>query len=172
MIIVRQEEKKDVAAVRSVHLAAFPTSKEADLVDALRATSYYDRELSLIAEEDGVIVGHILFNRIVIKENHHTYPALALASLAVSPQVEEDVSSLLITKGLERCKYLGHKLVTVLESTSYYKRFGFEPAELHEITTPACFPEDSLLIYPLSESVSEIKGMVVYPREFNMILGQ
>lgn len=169
MIIVRQEEKKDVDAVRALHLTASSTSEKANLVDALRATNYYDRELSLVAEEDDKMVGHILFTRVVIKEGNRNYPALSLATLAVSPEYQEDIDSLLITKGLERCKYLGYKLVTVLGNAAYYKRFGFEDASSHEIIAPLGFLEESFMIYPLSTLSSDIKGTVVYPREFNKV---
>ncbi|MGL4345952.1 MAG: GNAT family N-acetyltransferase [Cellulosilyticaceae bacterium] len=171
MIIVRQEEKKDIDAIRSVHLAAFKTSDEADLVNALRTTSYYDRELSLVAEKDGQIVGHILFTRVVIKEGNQSYPALSLAPLAVIPSAQnQQIGSLLITKGLERCKYLGYKLVTVLGNPAYYKRFGFEQASLHDIIPPASFPEEAFMVSHLSPAEPTIKGTVLYPREFNIVL--
>ncbi|MGL4739090.1 MAG: GNAT family N-acetyltransferase [Cellulosilyticaceae bacterium] len=169
MIIVRQEEKKDVDAVRALHLTASQTSEKANLVDALRATNYYDRELSLVAEKSDEMVGHILFTRVVIKEGNHNYPALSLATLAVSPEVEDEVDVLLITKGLERCKYLGYKLVTVLGNPAYYKRFGFEDATLYEITAPAGFVEEPFMIYPLSPLANDIKGTAVYPREFSRL---
>lgn len=63
-MFVRPEHAPDIAAVRAVNLAAFPTPAEADLVDALRAQA--QPLVSLVSEADGEIVGHILFSPVTL----------------------------------------------------------------------------------------------------------
>jgi putative acetyltransferase len=61
-MIIRDETVDDRAAVRRVVIAAFEQPAEADLVAALQASG--DAEFSLIAEDDGDVVGHILFSKL------------------------------------------------------------------------------------------------------------
>ncbi len=77
-MIVRPEQPSDVAAVRAVHDAAFNQPHEGRLVDALRGTTSL---VSLVAEAQGEIVGHIMFSRITIAGTM----AVALAPMGVRP---------------------------------------------------------------------------------------
>jgi putative acetyltransferase len=60
-MIIRPEEPADCVAIRTVIDAAFPTQAEAQLVDQLRADG--DAEISLVAIDDGGVVGHVMFSR-------------------------------------------------------------------------------------------------------------
>ena len=57
MITIRSETPEDIEAIRAVHTASFPTPEEARLVDLLRAAGRLT--ISLVAEDDGVVVGHV-----------------------------------------------------------------------------------------------------------------
>ena len=124
-LIVRAETPGDRDAIRAVHEVAFPTPQEADLVDALRVDD--DLVLSLVAIEDGAIVGHIAFSRMTVKSDTGEFAALALAPVAVIPEFQrEGVGSTLIENGLELLAKKGEKLVFVLGEPDYYGRFGFQ----------------------------------------------
>lgn len=58
-MIIREERQDDEERIRTVNLAAFDTSTEADLVDALRRRA--TPLVSLVAEDDADVIGHILF---------------------------------------------------------------------------------------------------------------
>ena len=83
-IYIRIETGSDRAAIREIHKAAFGTELEAILVDQLCAQGH--AKLSLVAEVDGVLIGHILFSAMNIKTEGEAVTALALAPLSVRPE--------------------------------------------------------------------------------------
>ena len=126
-MIVRPERASDRPAVRHVHATAFTTPDEADLVDALRALA---RPLvSLVAEADGVVVGHVMFSPVALPA-HRELRLMGLAPLAVVPARQRSgIGSALTRAGLERCRDLDVGAVVVLGHPDYYPRFGFTRAD-------------------------------------------
>jgi putative acetyltransferase len=123
---IRPEQPADIAGVRAVNQAAFPTSAEADLVDALREQAA--PIVSLVADDDDAIVGHILFSPVSLL-GHPELTIMGLAPMAVLPERQRrGVGSALVRTGLERCTQLGCQAVIVLGHPTYYPRFGFQPA--------------------------------------------
>ncbi len=125
MADVRPEENGDIAAVRGVNLQAFEASAEADLVDALRAAG--GASLSLVAIEDGVVAGHILFSPVEIEGTEGVFLALAPVAVATARQ-GRGIGSELIRAGLDRCREIGARAVVLLGDPAYYSRFGFRVA--------------------------------------------
>ncbi|HKH45464.1 MAG TPA: hypothetical protein VKM72_12430 [Thermoanaerobaculia bacterium] len=76
-MLIRAERDADRAAIHAVNAAAFPTPAEADLVNALRQQA--DPLISLVAERDGAILGHILFSPVTL-EGRPNLPFMGLAS--------------------------------------------------------------------------------------------
>src|SRR5262245_26783884 len=121
---LRPERPSDAADVRAVHVAAFPTPAEANLVDALRSAGH--ASVSLVAEADGKIVGHILFSPMSIAEHPAITDGLGLAPLAVLPALQRrGIGAALVREGLDSCRKLGAGFVAVLGDPAYYTRFGF-----------------------------------------------
>lgn len=171
MPIIRSELKGDYASIFTIHQSAFKRDIEAELVNRLRTTNYYHSELSLVAEENSELVGHLLLTRVVIKDGNKTYPVLALAPIGIKEAFQrKGIGSILIEEALKKAKYLGHKAVIVLGDPKYYARFGFEKASNYEITPPTNFPEEVFLIKKLSPEDLDFKGQVIYPVQFNMII--
>ena len=83
MISIRSGQQRDRGAIRLVEEHAFGQAAEAGLVDAL--VDGGDAVVELVAEEDGQVVGHILFSRLYVVDGHSRFPAVALAPLAVEP---------------------------------------------------------------------------------------
>ncbi|NNF56757.1 MAG: N-acetyltransferase, partial [Rhodothermaceae bacterium] len=83
-IEVRPEEPRDVPAVRWVNKAAFGQPDEADLVDRLRDQA--EPFLSLVAEQDGAVIGHILFTPMAFAPPQPGLVAMGLAPMAVLPE--------------------------------------------------------------------------------------
>jgi putative acetyltransferase len=80
-----------------------------------------------VAEDDGAIVGHILFTPVVVEGR----PALGmgLAPLAVLPgRQRQGIGSQLVRRGLDSLRERGCPFVVVVGHPEYYPRFGFEPA--------------------------------------------
>ena len=127
MITIRFEEKRDHDVVRAINLAAFKGGPEADLVDFLRSSC--PDHLSLVAEEGGRVVGHILFTPVVVESPEHRIAGMGLAPMAVSPDRQRSgIGSLLVHRGLEVLQKRPCPFVVVLGHPGYYPRFGFKLA--------------------------------------------
>jgi putative acetyltransferase len=117
---IRDEKPEDAAAIRAVVEAAFPQPAEADLVDQLRADG--DSVISLVAVDDGKVVGHIVFSKLTAP-----FRALGLAPVSVLPDRQNaGIGSRLIQAGLDRAVQDGWQGAFVLGEPEYYCRFGFE----------------------------------------------
>lgn len=93
---------------------------------ALRKGDSYIPELLLVAEENGKIVGHIMFTKAKIGET----VVLALAPLSVLPeQQRRGIGTALIKEGYKIAKDLGYGYSVVLGSETYYPRMGYMPAD-------------------------------------------
>src|SRR3989344_4803395 len=148
-VIVRTETSNDYQAVFGLNAKAFGQENESRLVDALRKGDAFVPELSLVAEMNGKIVGHILFTKIKIGNSKHE--SLALAPMAVAPDAQrQGVGSALMEAGLKKVAELGFDSVVVLGHEWYYPKFGFKPASNWSITTDYNSPESTFAI--------EIKG--------------
>jgi putative acetyltransferase len=137
-LAVRAEVAEDAEAIRSVLLAAFPTALEADLVDRLRR--HFDSEISLVAEEGGKIVGHIMLSRMTAEGDGRQYRALGLAPVAVVPERQRRVGGALIEQALASARLLGEELVFVLGEPAYYARFGFSAETAKPFVSPYAGP--------------------------------
>lgn len=123
---IRPEEPRDLASVHAVNAACFPTEVEARLVDALRAAG--NLTLSLVAERDGEVVGHVAFSPVTI-DGAPEPRGVGLAPLAVlEPHRRAGLGAALVREGLERCRSAGWAFAVVLGDPAYYGRFGFRPA--------------------------------------------
>jgi putative acetyltransferase len=120
---IRHERAGDRDAIHDLHAACFPTEAEAILVDRLRSAS--DIAISLVAKEEGWIVGHVLFSPMAAP-----FLALGLAPVAVAEGCRRrGIAAKLIAQGLAEAKEAGWGGVFVLGESHYYSRFGFS-AEL------------------------------------------
>lgn len=127
MIRIRAERPGEADAVRAIHLAAFPGWLEAALVDRLRSDG--DTFVSLIAEADGELLGHVLFSAVRLDPPAIEVAGAALAPIAVlPPHQSRQVGSRLVLAGLEKCREAGLDFVVVLGAPRFYSRFGFRAA--------------------------------------------
>ena len=123
-VIVRPEIPNELPVIRCVNEAAFGQHEEADLVDNLRSAGVV--LVSLVAEVNTRIVGHILFSRMSVETADGSIPAAALAPLAVLPEHQRRrIGERLIRKGLNMLREQGEHIVIVVGHPDYYPRFGF-----------------------------------------------
>ena len=158
---IRAEGPEDEDAVRVVLTAAFDgRTNEAALVDALRAGGRV--ALALVAEDDGAVVGHMLFSLAAIGPES----VLALAPLAVAPALQrQGIGSALVREGLARVGERDEPLVVVLGNPAYYARFGFRPAGEFGIDPPfeRWRPDFQAVRLP---AYRPVLGTAIYPPEF------
>jgi putative acetyltransferase len=165
-VTIRPEEEHDHAAVREINLRAFETPLEADLVDAVRPAA---RPLiSLVAELDGAVVGHILFTPVTVRDGEATSKALGLGPMAVLPELQRrGIGSRLVESGLEACREVGEHVVVVLGHADYYPRFGFRSAAELGLHYRGTDFDPFFFVTELEDGALEaIRGMVEYFPEF------
>ncbi|MCO5191479.1 MAG: N-acetyltransferase [Anaerolineae bacterium] len=165
MIAIRPERPDDYAAIRTVERDAFGRKDEADLVDKLRAAAAVT--LSLVAEMDGHIVGHILFSPMTL--NDKPAPVVALGPVAVTPAHQNTgIGGALIRAGLARCREMGYELCVLLGHSSYYPRFGFVSAGAHDLTNNLNVSGDPFMVFELVDgALAQTQGEVAFHQAFD-----
>jgi putative acetyltransferase len=165
MIVVRPEHPADFASVRKINEEAFGQPTEADLVDALRMHVF--PYISLVAQADEQLVGHIFFSPVSIQSEESTFLALGLAPMAVLPGFQrQGIGSQLVREGLRECLRIGHSVVVVLGHPGYYPRFGFAPAKPQGILCQ--YPADVFMVAELTPGALEgRRGIVRYHADFD-----
>ena len=117
--LIRDAREADQTEICEVHRSAFAGEAEAELVDELCRIDA--SAISLVAECDAHIAGHVLFSAIDAPVR-----ALALAPVGVVPDCQScGIGSALIREGLRRAEIGGWEAVFVLGDPTYYARFGF-----------------------------------------------
>jgi putative acetyltransferase len=163
-IHIREEQPADRVAIFDAVHRAFEQDAEARLVDRLRDGGYV--RLSLVAEIDEQLVGHILYSDLPIVGPSGTTPALALAPMAVVPEHQsQGIGSALIRKSLQLCQEHGHKIVVVLGHQHYYPRFGFSQELAKPLESP--YAGDSFMALELVPgALTDVQGRVEYAPPF------
>lgn len=128
VMIIRGERPSDLPAIRSLVTAAFQNAPhasgtEAAIVDGLREAGVLT--LSLVAEADGAVVGHVAFSPVSIDAEHTGW--FGLGPVAVRGDMQRrGIGKALIEAGLEHIGAMGAQGCVVLGEPAYYGRFGFE----------------------------------------------
>lgn len=173
-IIIRKENSFDHNWVIELTEKAFETLEISDhnegrLVDKLRKAPTFIDELSLVAEVNGQVVGHILFTPVEIDNGHQKFQSLVLAPVSVLPEFQKiGIGGQLISAGHHKAKELGFQSAILLGHPGYYPRFGYKPASGWGIKTHYELPSDDVFMaIELTENgLSGVSGMVIFPPEF------
>ena len=169
-IKIRQETKNDYDMVYHVVKSAFEHAKhtsgdEHNLVNRLRTSNAFVPQLSLVAELNGKIVGHILFTEAEINETTQ----LMLAPLSVIPsQQNRGIGGMLITEGHRIAKNLGYEFSILVGHAHYYPRFGYIPANRFGIKTTFEVPDENFMVLNLQGKNTKLNGMVRFAPEFGI----
>jgi putative acetyltransferase len=168
---IRPETPADYLAIKEVNDLAFGQLNEGELVENLRKNPKFATELSLVAEANGKIVGHILFFPIAIKlAAGKEKETISLAPLAVRPEFQKQgIGGELIREGLKACKQSGYDSVIVFGHPEYYPKFGFRPAGTWGIKDTFGAPAEAFMALELKEGALEgASGVVELPEEFKV----
>ena len=167
-MLVRNEEEKDLSAVHALNALAFKSSGEANLVDTLRKQAH--PVVSLVAEENKTVVGHILFSPVSLS-GHPGLKIMGLAPMAVTPaHRNKGIGSALVRAGLERCKELGFGAVVVLGHSDYYPRFGFSRSARFGIDCEYEAPEEAFMVVELQpDYLGGKSGTIKYHAAFKNV---
>ena len=135
-VVIRDETDADVSAITEVTIAAFKTLEisnktEQYIIEALRAAKALT--VSLVAEADGRVVGHIAFSPVTISDGTRNWYGLGPVSVLPAYQ-RQGIGKALIQEGLCRLKDLNAAGCCVVGHPDYYRKFGFQnvPGLVHE----------------------------------------
>jgi putative acetyltransferase len=142
------------------------TPGEATLVGWLRADAGWVPELSMVAEVDGQVVGHVVCTRGTVDGS----PALGLGPLSVDPAHQRSgVGSALVHAVLGGADALGEPLVVLLGDPAYYRRFGFRPASEVGIVAPEPAWGDLFQARTLAAHDPALTGTFAYAAPFSRL---
>jgi putative acetyltransferase len=158
---IRPARPEDAAAIDALLRAAFPEAVEADLVTRLRADG--DLALSLVAEENGTIIGQVAFVPVTLDPDPG-YPIWGLAPISVLPHRQgQGVGSALTEAGLDAAEDAGIGLVLVLGDQNFYGRFGFDTMLAEGIEVAWAGPYFAGLAL---RELPQPRGRAIYPSAF------
>ncbi len=128
MLTIRPETPPDYAAIAAVNVRAFgEQTGEAVLVALLRQRPVFDPALSLVAERDGQIIGHVLFSPHTVQLLGEAVRAVNLAPIAIDPAHQrQGIGQKLIETGHALARRKGYAFSFLLGHTSYYPRLGYQ----------------------------------------------
>ena len=162
-MIIRKESPSDIEAIAQVTEAAFKTlaisnHTEQFIIKALRAAGALT--ISLVAEEEGQVVGHVAFSLVTISDGSPGW--YGLGPVSVRPDFQrQGIGQALIRKGLSMLKDLGGQGCVLVGDPNYYQRLGFKniPALIHPGVPPEVF-----LVMPLGQETPQ--GAVEFHQGF------
>jgi putative acetyltransferase len=165
VIEIRSEMPGDRPAVREVNERAFGRPEEATLVDMLRSAG--KALVSLVALDQGRVVGHILFSTVTVDVAPANFRGVGLGPMSVLHEFQnKGIGSRLVREGLETCRREGYDAVVVLGHTRFYPRFGFSRASDYGLDNEYN-ASDAFMVMELRRGVLEgAGGLVKYAPEF------
>lgn len=168
-IMIRIENKNDYKTIIQINDLAFNQPNEGLMISALRKNKKFIPELSLVAEIESKVVGHILFFPLNIVSKENSFEVLSLAPMAVHPEYQrKGIGKKLVIEGLKKSKEFGFKAVVVLGHPEYYPKFGFERASKWKIKPPIeDVPDEASMAIELIEGfLADKAGVVEFPAEY------
>jgi len=167
---LREEQPGDVAAVREVHLRAFGDHGRdvANLARALRARFVPHDGLSLVAERNGRVVGHVMFSGGWLDAPRRLVDVQVLSPLGVMPAYQgQGIGSALVRRGLEVMLDRSVPVVFLEGAPGYYRRFGFAPGGELGFRKPSLrIPDAAFQAIRLPAFEPWMTGALVYPDTF------
>jgi len=165
-IVIRSEIDSDVSAIAEVTAAAFKTLEisnhtEQFIIAALRAAKALP--VSLVAEIDGRVIGHIAFSPVSISDGTRNW--YGLGPVSVLPEYQrQGIGKSLIGEGLSRLKDMNAGGCCLVGHPDYYRKFGFNniPGLMHEGVPPEVF-------FALSFDGHTPQGTVVFHEGFKAV---
>jgi len=142
-IVIRTEIDSDIGKITEVTVAAFKTLEisnqtEQFIIEALRAAGALT--ISLVAELDGRVIGHVAFSPVTIADGARNW--YGLGPVSVLPEYQrKGIGKSLMEEGLSRLKDLNAQGCCLVGHPEYYRKFGFTniPGLFHEGVPPEVF---------------------------------
>ena len=173
-MIIRPEREADQETIGRLVTSAFGAPGEAQLVEAIRSSAHYLPDLSLVAVEDDVVVGHVMISHATLDNGSDARPIAILAPLAVDPGHQRSgIGSRLVEQATSLAGERGEPAVVLVGDPAYYRRFGFEHARPLgiELPLPSFAPSEAGQVLRLAAWDTSIRGAVTYSAPFDLVEG-
>jgi putative acetyltransferase len=163
-VIIRPEREADFDAIASVHRAAFGRDDEGAIAERARELGDDVADLSLVAELETRVVGHVLISRARLDGRG----VLALGPIGVVPELQrQGIGGALMRETIARARAAGEPLIVLLGHPSYYPRFGFVPASRFGIRPPFDVRDDVFMALELHPGAAAGGGAFSYSSAFD-----
>lgn len=169
-ITIRKETEGDFEQIHAFVETAFLTAnvsggEERAMVESIHGSDKYIPELSLIAEQDGQIVGYIMLSKTQIDDGKNTHECLNLGPVCSSEGLRNHgIGGMLIKEAINTAREMGFSSVFLAGDRNYYGRFGFVPASQYNIRCQHDVPtelQDNIMALELTPNALEgISGTV------------
>ena len=169
MFEIRPERPGDEEAIAEITRRAFNGEEEVGIIEGIRDSEYFIPELSLVAESEGRIVGHIMFSIItLVRFDRPADKILSLAPMAVEPESQNSgIGSALVETGMDKARELGHTFIIVVGHPGYYPRFGFRQARELGFDVGMEVPNEAFMVAVLQpDALHDLGGMVQFSPPF------
>ncbi len=161
---LRREQFSDYEQINELLLAAFKGTEEVKIVTGVREGADYINDLSLVAEQDGKLLGFIMLSYVLLKNDDSDKRVLSLGPLAVLPEFQsQGIGGALIKESIRIADDRRDPLIVLLGHPEYYPRFGFERASIRAIFPPVDWPDEDYMVHPLKEYNPAYRGTISYP---------
>jgi putative acetyltransferase len=163
MVDIRLETPDDEPQVRAVNEAAFGRPEEAGIVDRLRISC--PEAISLVADDGGEVVGHIIFTVAFIDSPKGKLWGRGLAVMAVLPdRKRQGIGSKLAERGLDLLREEECPFVIVVGHAEYYPRFGFTRASGYKLTSQwENMPDEAFMVLVFDQGAMQgVSGVAAY----------
>jgi putative acetyltransferase len=171
LFTIRAEQVSDHDAISAVVSRAFASPNIAELVIAIRASSNYTPEWSLVgADDEGRVVGHVMVSYVTLRSATSERRIASLSPLAVDPDFQRrGIGASLVRAVVSRVDGAGEPMIVLEGSPAYYSRLGFEYAVPLGITIdlPDWAPPEAAQIMRLGNYDARLRGHIVYPPAFD-----
>jgi putative acetyltransferase len=168
IVKIRVEKKSDFNAIKYVNDKAFNQPQEGNVIEKIRNTD--SRILSLVAELDNKIIGHIFFSPVEIEGHPEIKNGMGLAPLAVLPEYQKQgIGKMLIKEGISKLKKQSVPFIIVLGHEHYYPKFGFETAAKYGLKSQWIgVPDEAFMVMILNkDKMKNVHGVAKYREEWN-----
>lgn len=169
-IIIRQEEERDYRRVEEIAREAFqnlyfPGTDIPVVVNKLRRSSDFIKELTYVIEVNGKVEGAIFYtNSKIIDKKEVEHKVISFGPVFISPEFHrQGLGRKLITYTIEKAKEMGYRAIITLGYPYHYEPYGFLGGKKYGISMPDMKFYRGLLVLPLYEGALEnISGYVIF----------
>lgn len=174
-LIIREEAPSDYKQTELMIMRSFwnkywPGCSEHFLARIIRASKDYLPEISRIAELNGQIVGAVYYTKAWIADDDFKHEIVTFGPLAVEPTLEgNDIGGALVRETIVLAKKSGTAGIVIMGEPGYYPRFGFKRGAEFGITDAWGNTSDALMVLPLNNDFSTIKGKFMESADFGQL---